>query len=85
MRQVNAVVEQLTDNYAVLHAKSLSKEWTIDCAYIPIAIQKGSWLQLTLSGLEIVMIEMDQEDILASRLKVERKWKDLQRKKSGNS
>lgn len=81
MKQVNAVVERLTDEYAVLHTKSLSKEWTIEKSFIPISIQKGSWLQLTLAGSQIVMIEMDQEDIMESRLQVENKWRKLQHKR----
>ncbi|AOM82950.1 hypothetical protein [Salisediminibacterium beveridgei] len=86
MKQINAIVKEISqEGYVTLLAKSLSKEWTLEMDIIPVSVQIGSWLQLTLDDVRIVMIEMDQEDIVASRIAVDRKWQRLQdKRKKGN-
>lgn len=79
MNQINAMVKEISkEGYVILLSKSLSIEWTVELDHIPIAVQKGSWLQLTLDDVRIVMIEMDQEEIIASRIAIDRKWQKLQ-------
>lgn len=83
MKQINVVVKEINqEGYVTLLAKSMSKEWTLEKSQIPILVKEGSWLQLTLEGHKIVMIEMDQEDIVASRMAVDRKWQRLQDKRN---
>lgn len=82
--KVKAVLDQIVDeNYAVLLIGEEEKEFIIAKDKLPVNVEEGSWLLLTIIGDQISDIMVDQEETYKASQRIRDKMA-LLRKRQGS-
>ncbi|MGM8215948.1 DUF3006 domain-containing protein [Bacillaceae bacterium W0354] len=84
MKKYKAVLDRIEDQYAVILAESVNKEFLVAQSELPEGSEEGTWFIVSTENGEIIDLTIDENKTEARKNQISEKLNRLRNKKSGS-